>query len=69
MGRAELSGDSGDAFLACSDPAREDRLELPDLGCRGVEGIKPVAHVCGADGLWSMVPPDGNCGQSMGGWG
>jgi hypothetical protein len=30
--------DSGDAFLAGSDPAREAGLELSDLGCRGVEG-------------------------------
>ena len=65
MGGTELSGDSRDAFLACSDPAREAGLELPDLGGRGIEGIEPAAYVCGANGLRSMVPADENCRGGM----
>lgn len=69
MGGARLSGYSGNAFFVGSDPAREARLELPDLGGGGVEGIEPVAYVCGADGLHSMVPANGNRGKGMGSWG
>jgi len=69
VGGARLPGCSGNAFFAGSDPAGEAGLELPDLGGGGVEGIESVAYVCGADGLHSMVPADGNRGKGMGSWG
>ena len=65
MGSPELSGGSGDPFLASSNPAREAGLELSNLGGRGVEGAEPTTYVCGANGLQSMVPADANCRGGM----